>query len=295
MKNKEKQKKSIAPFIAIFIIGIIGAFALGYMVKDLAGEEPAPAEPEDNTVEVVLQDGTTLGARLKKLEDSINQANTQTLAALKKDLSKMSLNRRVVDISAGMPAQVIDLKNSGRYPSKGPDDAVVTLLEFSDFQCPHCRNMALYLEKLSKEFPEDVRIIFVDRPLASIHPLAQIGHEAAVEAGVQGKFWEMFIYIFTNQQKVFPRMRINTKEDLEKGMSQVIENLAQAAEELGLDKEKMRQSLEKRTHKNEVDKNNEMAKSLNINSTPTVFMDAFFLLKDPGAIPAFLDNAVNMK
>jgi protein-disulfide isomerase len=294
MKNKEKQKKSIAPFIAIFITGIIGAFALGYMVEDLVGEEP-PAEPEDKTMELVFQDGSTLGARLKQLEGSINQANSQVFQALKKDMRQMSLNTRIMAInSADMPVQIFDLKNTERLPSKGPEDALITIVEFSDYQCPYCSRMALFLDDLHKKYPDQIRIIFVDRPLTTIHPYAFLAHEATAEAEAQGKFWEMYGYIFKNQQTIFPRGTKDPEQN-RKNLETLRDKLVEAAGELDMDKEKMRRSLENHTHKSKVDKNLALATALRVNSTPTIFIDAFFILKDPGAVPEFLDKAVSIK
>lgn len=76
--------------------------------------------------------------------------------------------------------------------------AVLTITEYSDFQCPYCAQLAPVLEELQKQNPDNVRIIFRHFPLPS-HPLAIPGAQAAEAAGIQGKFWEMHNAIFAGQ------------------------------------------------------------------------------------------------
>jgi len=77
-------------------------------------------------------------------------------------------------------------------------DATLTIIEYSDFQCPYCSQLAPILEELQKNHPNDVRIIFRHFPLPS-HELALKGAAAAEAAGIQGKFWEMHNKIFEGQ------------------------------------------------------------------------------------------------
>ncbi len=80
----------------------------------------------------------------------------------------------------------------------GPVDAKVTLLEYSDFQCPYCAMVAPVLEQVQKEYPNDVRVVFRHFPLPS-HDKARLGAQATEAAGAQGKFWEMNRAIFAAQ------------------------------------------------------------------------------------------------
>jgi cyclophilin family peptidyl-prolyl cis-trans isomerase/protein-disulfide isomerase len=80
----------------------------------------------------------------------------------------------------------------------GPDSAVVTFTEYSDFQCPYCANFAPVLEQVQKENPDKVRVVFRHFPLPG-HPNALITAQAAEAAGLQGKFWEMHDVIFEKQ------------------------------------------------------------------------------------------------
>lgn len=80
----------------------------------------------------------------------------------------------------------------------GKNDAAVTILEYSDFQCPYCAALAQVLKLLEKDAAPDVRIVFRHYPLPN-HPNSLIGAQAAEAAGLQGKFWEMHDALFTNQ------------------------------------------------------------------------------------------------
>ncbi len=83
--------------------------------------------------------------------------------------------------------------------SRGPKDATLTVLEYSDFQCPACAAFYAELETLMAKYPDDVRLIFRNFPLVSIHPNAQVAAQAAEAAGLQDKYWEMYDALFSKQ------------------------------------------------------------------------------------------------
>ncbi|MGB4596267.1 MAG: peptidylprolyl isomerase [Anaerolineaceae bacterium] len=83
--------------------------------------------------------------------------------------------------------------------SIGPADATLTILEYSDFQCPACASFYTEIEKLMEMHPEDVRLTFRHFPLVSLHPNATLAAQASEAAGEQGKFWEMYHELFGKQ------------------------------------------------------------------------------------------------
>ena len=85
---------------------------------------------------------------------------------------------------------------------QGPADAPVTLVEYGDFECPHCRAAHLLLEEIKPDFAGRVKLVFRNFPLAESHPHAQRAAEAAEAAAAQGKFWEMHDALFAHQQSL---------------------------------------------------------------------------------------------
>lgn len=102
--------------------------------------------------------------------------------------------------SAAMEAQFanpvkIDV---GSSPVHGPENAKVTIIEFSDFQCPYCKRGYDTMKEIAAAYPKDVKIAFKNLPLP-FHPHAKPAAQAALAAGKQGKFWEFHDALFENQ------------------------------------------------------------------------------------------------
>ena len=138
-------------------------------------------------------------AELKKDIDSLKTS----LTAIQKDLQdiKALLQSRPQGAPAQGPGSVV-LDLGGR-PVRGSAKAKLTLVEFSDYQCPFCeRHTRETSPQIAKEYIETgkVRQVFMDFPLESIHKNAFKGAEAARCAGEQGKYWEMHDELFSNQK-----------------------------------------------------------------------------------------------
>lgn len=92
--------------------------------------------------------------------------------------------------------KVVDIGNS---PSRGNADAKITIVEFSDFECPFCQRSYRTVKQVEETYGKDVRIIYKNFPLVQIHPHAQDAAEAASCAHEQGKFWEYHDKLFEVQ------------------------------------------------------------------------------------------------
>jgi protein-disulfide isomerase len=142
--------------------------------------------------------------------------STRQLAVVRADLEHIKADLDLVKSQLGQvlrvlnqrPAQARAVKtlpvraSVADAPSLGRPDAPVTIVEFSDYQCPFCgRFFATTLPTLEKDYIEagKVRYVFRDFPLDQLHPRARKAAEAAHCAGEQGKYWEMHDALFRNQ------------------------------------------------------------------------------------------------
>ena len=132
--------------------------------------------------------------------------------------------------------------------------AAVTLVEFSDFECPFCGRAHPVLERIVREFDGQVRMVFKQYPL-SMHEYADDASRATIAAGNQGKFWEMHDTLFEHQTALTP-------SDIEG-----------YAEELGLDMERFRADMEAEATQAIIDRDRALGQELGVNSTPTIFVN----------------------
>jgi protein-disulfide isomerase len=141
-------------------------------------------------------------------------------------------------------------------PAIGPADAPITIIEFSDFQCPYCRTWydETY-QKLLQTYPDKVRFVYRDFPLTSIHPEAQPAAEAAQCANEQDVYWKYYDKLFSNESELGT------------------ETYKKYAAELGLDTAQFDKCLAERTYQKEVEADLEYASNLGVNSTPTFFIN----------------------
>lgn len=90
--------------------------------------------------------------------------------------------------------------------AQGPESAEVTLVEYGDYECPHCGHAYPIVQRIQKHFGKRLRFVFRNFPLSEMHPNAQAAAETAEFAGSRGKFWEMHDRIFENQERLSARL-----------------------------------------------------------------------------------------
>jgi protein-disulfide isomerase len=140
--------------------------------------------------------------RLRRDVESIKESQQQ----IRKDLDEIKalLRGRVAAPADALPDAPLAVKGE---MFKGQAGAKLTLIEFSDYQCPFCaRHTRDTMPHIVREYVDagKVKYVFRDFPIESIHPQAFRGHEAARCAGEQGKFWEMQARLFANQRAMAP-------------------------------------------------------------------------------------------
>lgn len=163
---------------------------------------------------------------------------------------------------------------SATGPSQGPATAPVTIVEFSDFQCPFCAQAVPVLKQVSDGYGDRVRIVYRDFPVAAIHPQAAKAAEAARCADEQGKFWAYHDKLFANQQAL----------DLE--------GLRTHAAEVGLDGGAFAACLTSSKFKEAVEKDFREGQKAGVGGTPTFFVNGRQYLGVPSfdAIRSVIDE-----
>jgi len=142
----------------------------------------------------------------------------------------------------------------GDAPSFGPADARVTIVEFSDFQCPYCAQASETVKRIREAYGDKVHLIFRQFPL-SFHEHAREAAEAALAAHAQGKFWPYHDHLFTHQNAL--------------GHNQ----LESYARELGLDMPKFKKSLDAHAFNVQIEADITLGRTAKVDGTPTMFIN----------------------
>ncbi|HEY4741770.1 MAG TPA: thioredoxin domain-containing protein [Candidatus Acidoferrales bacterium] len=175
-----------------------------------------------------------------------------------------------------------DLSAKGS-PSKGPSDSKITLVEFSDFECPHCRQLHEYLKTLEQKYPQ-VRIVFKNYPIEAIHPWAMtaaIAGHCAYETSSDA-FWKMEAAIFDQQDLI--------------SAENAYEKLTDAAVAAGLQRDTFRACLADPAAKEVVQVDLAAGQKLGVNSTPTVFVNGREAIGgDASAVEQLIDYELHTK
>jgi protein-disulfide isomerase len=148
--------------------------------------------------------------------------------------------------------------NTKGSPRRGPEKAKIAVVEFSDFQCPFCSRVNPTLNQITKEYGDQVAVVFKHLPLR-MHSKAPAAHAAAEAAHRQDKFWEMHDLIFANQREMSP------------------EKYEEYAQQLGLDMDRFRKDVASPAVKKKVDADAAEAARLGVTGTPGFFVNGRFV------------------
>ena len=153
-------------------------------------------------------------------------------------------------------------------PVRGSADALVTVVEFSDYQCPYCRQANGTVTQVEKKYAGKVRMVMKQFPLVSMHPQAMPAARAAVAAGLQGRYWEMHDRLFGS-----PQLDPDTLEKY--------------AKEIGLDVERWKRDQQDPKVAAVIQRDMDLATNVNVSGTPAFFVNGRRLPGGAAPLEAF--------
>jgi protein-disulfide isomerase len=224
-------------------------------------------------VRAVSKAGESPETLMKKLEEEVDR--------LEKESKVVGTKPRLDESNT----YTFDLSTAA---AEGPEGAKLTIVVFSDFECPFCQRFALTSRQLAKKYPADVRSVFMNFPLHNdcnealnrpYHAKACIAAEAAMEANAQGKFWEMHDWLFQHQRELTP------------------EGIVEFATSIGLDGAKVKEAIETQKYKEVLMAQARQLLPTGSRGTPTVFINGHKTINvrwdDMNMVTKFMDELLN--
>jgi len=198
-----------------------------------------------------------------------DQIKGQLIAALQKQQDVERREQMMAKLKAQEPVKILLVQprvkvESAGNPSTGGKDAPVTIVEFSDFQCPFCRAAETAVKTVKDKYGDKIRIVYLDFPLG-MHAHAMDAARAGRCAGEQGKFWELHDAMFADQSKLAPA------------------DLKADAKRLGLDTKAFDTCFDANKYDASIHKDMSQGQALGVTATPTFFVNGRQIL---GAQPA---------
>jgi protein-disulfide isomerase len=198
------------------------------------------------------------------IEVTVNGQTDKGTVFVSKD-GKTFLRGEMFDIASNPFADNLAKLHAEGNPSAGPADARVSVFIFSDFQCPHCRDLAGILATVIPQYPQ-VRFVYKDFPLTQIHPWAE---SAAI--GARCAYMQSPKAYSPVQEQIFAEQDLLSAEN-------IWEKLISYAQQAGLNPDAFKACMSSPEAKAAVDASHHEGEALNITSTPTVFVDGHPLI-----------------
>ncbi len=214
-------------------------------------------DPTDGEVEAYFWGQNRAGAAFEEVKEQYRASLKQLKLQKARQVYADSL-RAKIDVAVLLrPPSVIVAYDPARV--KGDPKAPITIVEFSDFQCPFCKKSESTLHELLTKYSGRVKLAYLDFPLREIHPQAQSAAEAARCAGEQGKFWEYHDALYADQSKLGGP------------------ELATHARALNLDQKSFQSCLDSGKFKSKVEADLEQGNKVGVAGTPGFFVNGIFL------------------
>ena len=207
-------------------------------------------------------------ARLRgRTVDQLRGQIVELLRKQKQDKAGQSLEARLNkahSVKVNFQPYRLAFDNSGS-PTLGKKGSKVTVVEFSDFQCPFCRQFAGNLRELGREYGDRVEIVYRQYPIPSLHPYAFKAAEASLCANEQGKFWELHDLMFTDQEHIG------------------VKDLKEKARRLGMDDKKFASCIDTGKYTEQVQRDMAEGSKAGVAGTPALFVNGIEV--PGGAVP----------
>jgi protein-disulfide isomerase len=239
--------------------------------------------------ELTKRRGAITDADIQRVyDDNKDRVGASTVADLKSSITTFITSNRdaqnlavlVSELKAAGPAVSValdppryDVTIAAHDPSRGPADAPVTIVEFSEYQCPFCARVTPTLKGLEQKYAGKIRFVYKDFPLQN-HLQAPKAAEAAHCAGDQGKYWELHDRLFANQQQL------------------QVPQLKQHAAALGLNQATFDECLDSGKHAAIVQEDFEYGGKIGVGSTPTLYINGRIVsgAQPPSVFEAIIDD-----
>lgn len=216
------------------------------------------AQPSDEQVNKLFEEskarlppGSTVETYRGQIVDFLTRNQKQEKA---RELFERLRKENNVAIKLTEPRKQVEASG----PARGPENAKVTIVEFSDFECPFCSRAHDTVEQVMQQYAGKVRLTFRHYPLP-FHPNAQKAAEASLCAHDQGKFWEYHDVLFKNQKALEPA------------------KLKEHAKSVGLDETKFSDCLDKSKYADAVKKDMEAGSEVGVSGTPAFFINGIMI------------------
>jgi protein-disulfide isomerase len=247
-------------------------------LDDIKKRNPGLSEkmPRDNQREMepglFAGENGTYGPLMENVQRNIIEMKKEAhLHSRKKEFFDELRTRAQIEMLLERPELIHLNISSDDDPYLGGEDAKITIIEFADYQCPFCTKVGPTLKDLLAKKGDTVKVVFRDFPLPS-HKNATRAAEAAECADEQGKFWAYNELLFNNQQSLS------------------IDNLKDYAKGIGLNTEKFNRCLDSGILRSEVEKDAADAKRAGITSTPSLFINGYYVSGMPTL--AYLEEVI---